>query len=399
MSSLYKDAIYWIETDQIQPNPYQPRKEFDESALLDLADSIRQYGILQPLVVTRVEDINPEGGMDVRYELIAGERRLRASKIAGLYQVPVIIRKNEDNKAKFELAIIENLQREDLNAIDRAIAFDRLVNEFGLTHAQVGKRMGKSREYVTNTLRLLALPEEIKQAVMSRRLPEGHCRPLLMLSERPEEQMTLFHEIVIKKLTVRDAERIARGIAQDKVRKPNAEPRDLNLEKREQEVSKKIGARVTVEKHRGQGGRLVVEVMSEEDIEQIMKALEALGTLPGAELLKSQLAGSIEDFNKKRMSQGGGVFESAGNPTIDESSTGSIEQALEIAQEQKAEEAAIPKAINYDDFSYAEDDYSVFGGSVLETPPDESDFGSYATQTPAADKQQDDNDPSITFTV
>ncbi len=384
MSSLYKDAIYWIEVDQIEPNPFQPRKEFDESALLDLADSIRQYGILQPLVVTRVEDINPEGGMNVHYELIAGERRLRASKLAGLYQVPVIIRKNEDNKAKFELAIIENLQREDLNAIDRAIAFERLTSEFGLTHAQVGKRMGKSREYVSNTLRLLMLPEEIRQAVSSRRLPEGHCRPLLMLHGRTEEQMTLYHEIVIKKLTVRDAEKIARGIAVERVRMSSPVPRDLNLEKREQEVSKRIGARVTVEKHRGQGGRLSIEVMSEEDIEQIMKALESLGTLPGAELLKNQLSDSLDGFNRRQMSLGGDAFKSAAPVVTPEP---------EVVEEPK-------KEINYDDFSYADEgDYSVFGGSVLETPPDASDFGSYATQTPVADKKEDDEDPTITFSV
>src|SRR3989344_1279995 len=127
---FYSDSIFWVEPDKIKPNPFQPRREFDEARLNELADSIRQYGILQPLVVTRKEMAKEDGGLAVEYELIAGERRLRASKIAGLAQVPVLIRNSEEtDRMKLELAIIENLQREDLNPIDRARAFERLVNE------------------------------------------------------------------------------------------------------------------------------------------------------------------------------------------------------------------------------------------------------------------------------
>ena len=217
--SNYHNSIFWVETAKIRPNPYQPRREFDERALAELADSIRQYGVLQPLVVTRHET-ETLSGLSVDYELIAGERRLRASRLAGIPQVPVIIRaQNEDAKVKLELAIIENLQREDLNPIDRAAAFEKLGTEFGFSHAEIGKKMGKSREYVSNSLRLLQLPDDIRQALIEKRITEGHTRPLTMLADRPAEQTTLFRDLVIKKLSVRETERIARGIAMDKVRK------------------------------------------------------------------------------------------------------------------------------------------------------------------------------------
>src|SRR3989344_3199349 len=136
MSQFQSDSIFWIELDKVKPNPYQPRREFDEKALGDLAESIRQYGVLQPLVVTRQEIIKDDGGLSVTYELIAGERRLRASRIAGLSQVPVLIKvgDNDNDLMKLELAIIENIQREDLNPVDRARAFERLSKEFGFKH-------------------------------------------------------------------------------------------------------------------------------------------------------------------------------------------------------------------------------------------------------------------------
>jgi len=228
MSQLYNNSIFWVDIDKIKPNPFQPRREFDEDRLKDLADSIRQYGLLQPLTVSREEVEKEDGGISVTYELIAGERRLRASKIAGLEQVPVIIRVGDDNMAKLELAIIENLQREDLNAVERARAFMRLADEFKFTHAQIGMKIGKSREYVSNTLRLLALPQDILDALSARKISEGHTRPILMLSDRPEEQMVLFKEIVFKKMTVRDAEKAARRIAYDRVRKERIYDRSRN---------------------------------------------------------------------------------------------------------------------------------------------------------------------------
>lgn len=275
---MYQNSIFWIETEKIKANPFQPRKEFDEYKLRDLADSIKQYGILQPLVVTRREIEKPEGGLAVEYELIAGERRLRASKIAGLSQVPVLIRigeegKEEEDRMKLELAIIENLQREDLNPIDRAKAFQRLADDFGFKHVQIAAKVGKSREYVSNTLRLLALPEEMQTALAERKITEGHTRPLLMLSGRAEEQNTLYKEIIFKKLNVREAERIARRIAVEKVRKPG---RDFDPEIREfeAELTEKLGTRVQIEK-REVGGKIVIDFFSNDDVRNFMKRLHA----------------------------------------------------------------------------------------------------------------------------
>ena len=275
---MYQNAIFWIEVEKIKPNPFQPRKEFDEAKLRDLADSIKQYGVLQPLVVTRREIEKPEGGLAVEYELIAGERRLRASRLAGLMQVPVLIRigdegKEEDDQAKLELAIIENLQREDLNPVDRAKAFQRLVSEFHFKHVQVAHKVGKSREYVSNTLRLLALPEEMLIALAERRINEGHTRPLLMLTDRPEEQLTLYKEIIFRKLNVREAERIARRIAVDKVRKPERgfDPEMLEFE---QELTETFGTRVQIEK-REVGGKIVIDFFSNDDVRNFINRFHA----------------------------------------------------------------------------------------------------------------------------
>jgi len=267
-SQFYQNSVFWIETEKIKPNPHQPRKDFDPVALQSLSDSIRQYGILQALVVTRKEIAKPDGGLAVEYELIAGERRLRAAKIAGLSQVPALIRsgtQEENDLMKLELAIIENIQREDLNAVDRAQAFNRLAEEFGFKHGQIAQKVGKSREYVTNTLRILSLPEFILNALSEGKISEGHTRPLMMLVERPQEQETLFKEIVYRKLTVRDAEAIARRVASDRSRKI-VDPRIQNLEK---ELSDTFGARVHIEKNE-RGGKISINFFTEDDLESIL---------------------------------------------------------------------------------------------------------------------------------
>lgn len=270
------NSVFLIDTDKVRPNPYQPRRDFDPRALEDLADSIRQYGILQPLTVTRHEE-QTESGLSVYYELIAGERRLRASQLAGLQQVPAIIRTgDETNKMKLELAIIENLQREDLNPIDRAQAFRQLNDEFGLTHAEIGKRMGKSREYVSNSMRLLQLPEYVQQAVRSGKMMEGHTRPLQMLRDMPDEMDTLFKEILYKKLSVRDAEKIARSIAKDKIRKPNGQ--DPTLTAYAKRFSERLGTRVMIEKReKGKGGKIVIDYFTPEDLDDLLEAMKGEG--------------------------------------------------------------------------------------------------------------------------
>jgi len=262
--SLYDNSIYWVEVDRIKPNPFQPRKEFDEAALSSLAESIRSYGVLQPLTVTRKETEIPGEGIRVEYELIAGERRLRASKLAGVYQVPVVIRRAEDSdQMKLELAIIENLQREDLNAVDRAKAFKQLSEQFNLKNTEIGKKIGKSREYVSNSIRILALPQEMQDAVVSGEITEGHTRPLLMLQDRPEEQKVLFEDIKLKRLNVRDTEQLARRIATEKTRKGDLTPELLTLER---ELSDSLGTRVRIEKKEKGAGKLIVEFFSVEDL-------------------------------------------------------------------------------------------------------------------------------------
>lgn len=268
-------SIFWIETDKIVPNPYQPRREFDQDRLKELSDSIRQYGVLQPLVVSRMEESLPDGSVKVRYELIAGERRLRASKLAGVTQVPVVVRTGDDSRAKLELAIIENLQREDLNAVERAQSFQRLADEFKLSWADVGRKVGKSREYVSNTVRILMLPQDILDALSKGKITEGHTRPLLMLIDRPQEQMTLFKEMMVRKMTVREAEQIARRIAFEKVRKKDLfmTPEVVDMEER---LAETLGTRVQIEP-RERGGRIWIDYFSHEELLALSIAIRKAG--------------------------------------------------------------------------------------------------------------------------
>ncbi len=277
MGNFYQNSIFWVEVDKIKPNPFQPRREFDEEALRALAESIKQYGVLQALVVTRKEYEKEDGGLAVEYELIAGERRLRASKMAGLSQVPVIIRMGEgeevkDDLMKLELAIIENVQREDLNPVERAKAFKKLSDQFGFKHHQIAQKIGKSRVYVSNSLRILDLPEEILQALSEGKINEGHTRPLLMLIERPEEQKVLFQDIILRKMSVREAEQAARKVAIERVRKfdANLDPEICALEEKFAET---LGTRVKIEK-KDNGGKLMIEFFSDDDLKDILDMIQ-----------------------------------------------------------------------------------------------------------------------------
>ncbi|MDB5244918.1 MAG: Chromosome partitioning protein ParB family [Parcubacteria group bacterium] len=264
------DSVFWVEIDRIKPNPYQPRIEFNEENLKSLAESIRQYGVLMPLVVTRKDIEKADGGLQTAYELIAGERRLRASKLIGLREVPVVIRAGEQtDRMKLELAIIENLQREDLNSIDRAKALAQLAETFGITHGEIGVKIGRSREYVSNSIRLLQLPEEVQNAVVNKEITEGHARALLMLTDRPEERDTLFKEIVLKKTSVRVVEQMARRLAQDKIRKHDKTPEMMDLER---SLTETLGTRVLIE-NRPKGGRVLIEFFSPEDLSHIAAIL------------------------------------------------------------------------------------------------------------------------------
>ncbi|MDQ5949080.1 MAG: ParB family transcriptional regulator, chromosome partitioning protein [Patescibacteria group bacterium] len=291
MSQFFNDSIFWIDVDKIHPNPFQPRREFDEMQLQSLSDSIRQYGVLQALVVTRKEVPKEDGGLAVEYELIAGERRLRASKLAGLSQVPCLIKVGDEsnNLMKLELAIIENIQREDLNPVDRARAFERLANEFHFKHSQIGEKVGKSREYVSNSLRLLMLPADILDALGQGKISEGHCRPLMSLADRPEEQKTLFKEIMFKKLTVREAESIARKIAYDKIRKKEY-MLDPETQELEEKLTETLGTRVSIEK-RENGGKISIDYFSADDLRHIL------------DLIKSNQPKNVSDMLDKHIAQ------------------------------------------------------------------------------------------------
>ncbi|MCC6323891.1 ParB/RepB/Spo0J family partition protein [Candidatus Nomurabacteria bacterium] len=278
MAQLYENSIFWIDVDKIKPNPYQPRREFDDGRLSDLANSIRQYGILQPLTVSRNEVIK-EDGVEVEYELIAGERRLRASKLAGVREVPVVIRVGDDSMTKLELAIIENLQREDLNAVERARAFMRLAEEFKFTHLQIGTKVGKSREYVSNTLRLLSLPQEVLDALSQGKISEGHTRPIMMLADKPEEQIVFFKEIMFRKMTVREAERLSRKIATDRVRKKEYMV-DPEIQAMEEKLQETLGTRVHIEKGEV-GGQIKIDFFSNEDLDTILNIIKSSENIEG----------------------------------------------------------------------------------------------------------------------
>ena len=275
-SNFYENSIFWVDVNRIKPNPFQPRREFVEESMRALADSIKQYGVLQALVVTRKE-IEKEDGLAVEYELIAGERRLRAAKIAGLSQVPVIIRigeeeESKDDLMKLELAIIENVQREDLNPVERARAFKKLADQFGFKHYQIAQKIGKSRVYVTNTMRILDLPEEMLNALSEGKINEGHTRPLLMLIDRPEEQKVLFQDIILRKMNVRDAELAARKIAIERVRKFNA-ALDPEICAMEEKFAESLGTRVKIEK-RENGGKLTIDFFSNDDLKDILNLIQ-----------------------------------------------------------------------------------------------------------------------------
>lgn len=199
-------GIETVDVDLIAPNPHQPRQRFDPDALQELADSIREHGILQPIVVTEVKS-----GTGLRtYQLIAGERRLQAARIAGIERMPVVV-KDVADVALLELALVENLQRQDLNALEEAYAFRRLAEEFGLTQDQIAKRVGRSRASITNTIRLLTLHDDILQSLASGQISEGHARALLAIEDE-SERLDTWRKIVSGDLSVREAEEIAKAL-------------------------------------------------------------------------------------------------------------------------------------------------------------------------------------------
>jgi ParB family chromosome partitioning protein len=234
----------------IDPNPHQPRTSFDEAPLAELAASIREYGILQPLLVTKAAN--------GRYQLIAGERRLRASKLAGLTEVPVIVRSLEEQQ-KLEFAIIENVQRENLNPVEAALSYRRLIDEFNLSQEEAAKKVGKARSTVANALRLLSLPAEIKQGLTEGKITEGHARSILAIEDR-EAQLNFYHNILSEGMNVRQAE----SHVQEKSAKVRTKV-DPHIRDAEKKMSEAIGTKVKIKPH-----QVVIEYYNEEDLDKIL---------------------------------------------------------------------------------------------------------------------------------
>jgi ParB family chromosome partitioning protein len=253
------EGVFEINPEKIKINPMQPRHDFDDNSLDELVDSIKEYGLIQPLVLTEKKG---------QYELIAGERRLRACKKIGLKKVPVVIKK-ADEQEKLGMALVENIQRQDLNSIETALAYKKLIKEFGLTSEEVAKKVGKARASVSNTLRMLNLPGEIQDAMKEGRIGEGHAKYLLGI-ENPTKQMMLFRKILNNNLSVNDVSKEARrlgGTRQAKI-KINYKDKDKEFAFREF-----FGTKVEIKRGR-KGGQIVIDFFSDDELEGFVSKLK-----------------------------------------------------------------------------------------------------------------------------
>ncbi len=268
IKEVVKEKIVYAEQmmkiNQIEPNREQPRKQFEEDALLELADSVKQFGVLQPLIVRKRKDY---------YEIIAGERRWRAAKLAGLKEVPVIIKEYSEQEA-VEIALIENIQRENLNPIEEAMAFKRLLNEFNLKQDELAERVSKSRTAVTNSMRLLKLNPKVQQMIIDDMITTGHARALLAI-EDPEQQLTLATKIFDEKLSVRETEKLIKDIKNPK--KAKKAPKKVengfiyqDLEERMRDV---LGTKVNI-LPKGKGkGKIEIEYYSDAELERMYELI------------------------------------------------------------------------------------------------------------------------------
>ena len=262
-NALSENGVMLVSVDLVFPNPRQPRSRLHPEELQDLTASIREHGVLQPLIVT-------PGDMQGRFVLIAGERRLQAARLAGLASVPVIVRPATDQQ-RLELAIIENVQRSDLSALEQAEAYRQLAEDFHLSHEEIAARVGKSRVAVTNTLRLLKLPDAVKNALIEGRVSEGHARALLALLT-PEAQSAALRSVLAHDLNVRQTEELVRKLSGEKPsRKPNPPvvPEVAELEER---LRASLGTKVTLRSSR-KGGTVTIRYYSDEELNALMGRL------------------------------------------------------------------------------------------------------------------------------
>ncbi|GBD39187.1 Chromosome-partitioning protein Spo0J [bacterium HR37] len=255
-------GVVFINISQIKPNSYQPRKDFDEKGIEELAASIQEKGIIQPLIVRRLEENN--------YEIIAGERRWRAAQKAGLVKIPVIVKDVSDREA-LELALVENLQRQDLNPIEEATAYEQLIEEFGLTHEEISKRIGKDRSTITNQLRLLKLPEEVKQALISGEITAGHARALLSIQSTSKIKEIL--EIIKReKLSVRRTEALINNISKKTEKTKVTEEVNPYIHNIAETLKKALGTQVKLIDKNGKG-KIEIEYYSHMELERILELI------------------------------------------------------------------------------------------------------------------------------
>lgn len=253
-----------LNINKVEPNRDQPRRNFDEDALLELAESIKQFGILQPLLVQKKDDY---------YQIVAGERRWRAAKMAGIKEVPVII-KQLSNQEIMEISLIENIQRENLNPIEEALAYKRLLNEFNLKQDEVAERVSKSRTAVTNSMRLLKLNEKVQQMVIDEMLTTGHARALLGIDDQ-EKQFLVAQKIFDEKLSVRDTEKLVKKLQKEK--KENKDTADLKDEKLEaiyrdleEQIKQIFGTKVYIKQKNAKEGKVEIEYYSQDELDRIV---------------------------------------------------------------------------------------------------------------------------------
>ena len=263
------DAIM-MNITKVEPNREQPRKKFDEDALLELAESIKQYGVLQPLLVQEREDY---------YEIVAGERRWRAAKIAGIKEIPVIIKKLTRQEI-MEISLIENIQREDLNPIEEALAFKRLLTEFNLKQDEVAERVSKSRTAVTNAMRLLKLNEKVQQMVIDEMLTTGHARALLGIEDQ-EQQYIIAQKIFDEKLSVRDTEKLVKSLQNEKKKKKEEKEKiDPKLEAvyhdLEEQMKGILGTKVCINNKDAKKGKLEIEYYSQDELDRIIDMIRTI---------------------------------------------------------------------------------------------------------------------------
>jgi ParB family chromosome partitioning protein len=257
LAGAKEEAVHELPIGEIQVNPMQPRTYFDSYAEQELIESIREHGIIQPLVVSK------EGG---KYQLIAGERRLRAAKKVGLTTVPTVLR-NVSQQQKLEVSLIENIQRQDLNPVEEALAYLRLMNEFSLTQEQMAKRVGKNRATVANLLRILELPAEVQQALIDRKITLGHAKVILSLDSE-KDQLNTFRKILRGGLNVQETTRVVHTIKPSK----RSSSVDFNLQEKEEKLRAALSTRVKIEQ-RGKGGKIVIEYYSSDELDSLVNKI------------------------------------------------------------------------------------------------------------------------------